>query len=210
MSDRDGNRARELIRKLNQARREQAKKIDILCNDMVFAHKDVVKQLGDLTFVVTFYESLLGETDLSGLLDRACKLIGLSLEGCHAAVFLLSSEGFEVHIVDDERPIEVGGGQLESCFSGEVVGEICRSSKVCRLEDMIEMGLEGNPKELGGISAVAVPLGPFSEGVGFVLVYRGAEAAITAGEIDKVNSISGGLYRAIESRRQIGSTSGVN
>ena len=210
MGDRDDNRARGLIRQLNLARREQAKKIDILCNDMVSANKDVVKQLGDLTFVVNFYESILGEEDLGGLLDRACELIGLSIEGCHVSVFLLSSEGFEVHIVDDERPIEVGGGQLESCFSGEVVGEICRSSKVCRLEDMIEMGLEGNPKELGGISAVAVPLGPFSEGVGFVLVYRGAEAAITAGEIDKVNSISGGLYRAIESRRQIGSTSGVN
>ena len=198
MSDKRDKSARELIKKLNRIRHEQAKKIDILCNDMVFAHKEMIEQIGNLTFAVNFYESILGETDLGSLLDRACGLIATSAVNSSVALLLRESEGFELHVVDDSRPIEIDARKLESYFSPELVDNICRANWVCSLEDMFEMGLAGNPAELGRISAAAVPLGRFGAAVGFVLIYRSADRPLRTGELDKVTAITAGLYRAIE------------
>ncbi|MHC4215473.1 MAG: hypothetical protein ACYSWP_19095, partial [Planctomycetota bacterium] len=71
MSKQQNKRALLAIRKLKRARDEQAGKIDILCNDIVSAHGDFVRQLDNLGFGVKFYESLLGESDTSGILGTA-------------------------------------------------------------------------------------------------------------------------------------------
>ena len=52
MNETRNKRVRSLVRKLNKVRKDQTKQIDILCNDMVSAHGDFVKQLKELTFAV--------------------------------------------------------------------------------------------------------------------------------------------------------------
>ncbi len=196
MENQTNKRALRTINKLNAIRHKQAQKIDLLCNDMVLAGKDVIDQLGLLTFTVDFYESIAGQLDISILLDKAARQVREFVEDCNVAIFLTNSNGFELHMADDS-PIEFDCSNIESYFTEEVVNEICRSNNICSMEDMCEIGLQGNPNVLGKISAAAVPLGRFSEPIGFILICRSINNKLTAKELDKVATITPGLRNAI-------------
>ena len=199
LDSQDNKRTRRLISKLNKIRHTQDRKIDILCNDMISAHRDFVKQLSSLNFTVDFYESILGQNDLGGLLNTAAERIKEYVADCNVAIFLLESEGFELHIVDQERPIDIDADSLESYFTPEVVRNICRSNRVNSLKDMFEMGLVGNVSDLSRISAAAVPLGRFGSGIGFILIYRGADKPLGCNDFEKLTTIQSGLCKTIES-----------
>ena len=154
-------KVRLLIRRLNKARRQQTKQIDILCNDMVSAHSDFVEQLKKLTFTVNFYHSLLGQSKPAALLDTAIEVIQSCAANSNVAIFLTESEGFQLHTTGQNKPTELNVAKLESYFTQELVDKICRANWVCSLDDMFEMGLEGNLAELGKISAAAIVLERF-------------------------------------------------
>lgn len=194
------DRARQLIRKLNRIRHEQAKQVDILCNDMVAAHSDFIKQIKSLNFGLSFYESILGANELNEILDATAAHVRAHISDSNVAVFLVDSAGFQIHIVDGDNPIGVDAVLIESYFGEEVINEICRSKKVSSLHDMIEMGLQGNPAILNKISAAAIPLGNLGQSAGFILVYRSADRKLTADELQKVLAITPGLRRAIKSQ----------
>lgn len=198
MDKEQNKQAQQVIAKLRTLTDEQAKKIDILCNDIIGAHGDFVRQLGNLAFVVESYESLLAQSDIGGLLATAAELIRGGVADCNVAVFLVDSGRFELHVVDEDSPIDIDRGRLESYFNPEVADSICRSNKVCSLEDMFEMGLIGNLSELGRICAAAVPLGRWGEAVGFILLYRRSENGFSRDELAKVVGITPGLCRAIK------------
>jgi len=191
-------RSQQVIAKLRTLADEQAKKIDILCNDIIGAHGDFVRQLGNFAFVVESYESLLEQMDVSELLAAATGLIRTAVADCNVAVFLADSGEFELHVVDEDSPIDIDRGRLESYFTSEVADSICRSNEVCSLEDMFEMGLIGNLSELGRICTAAVPLGRWGEAVGFILLYRRSENGFNRDELAKVVGIIPGLCRAIK------------
>ena len=199
MSTQPNKRALSAIRKLNKIRHSQNKKIDILCNNMVSAHADFVKQLKMLNFSMNTYESLLSQSDLTGLIDNAAGLIQDNIGGSNVAVFLASADGFELHLVNNDSPIDIDAEKLESYFTPEVVQNICKCNWVCTINDMFEMGLEGNLSVLNSISAAAVPLGRFGPTVGFILVYRSADEPLRPDELDRVAVIAPGLCGAIRS-----------
>lgn len=208
MDKEQNKRPQQVIAKLRTLTDEQAKKIDILCNDIICAHGDFVRQLGNLTFVVQTYESLLEQMDVSELLAAATGLIRTAVADCSAAVYLVDSGEFELHVVDEEAPIDIDRGGLESYFTSEVADSICRSNKVCSLEDMFEMGLIGNLSELGRICVAAVPLGRWGEAVGFILLYRRSENGFSRDELAKVVGITPGLCRAIKACQGRGARQG--
>ena len=205
---RDRNkRALKLVRKLNQIRHRQGQKIDILCNDIIGGQRDFVKQLRVLTFGVNFYESLLGHTDITSLLDSVGALVRERISGSNVAVFLIESHGFKLHMADDDQPIDVDAGKIESYFTEAVVNDICRSNRICTLEDMCHIGLQGNPNVLKKISAAAVPLGKFGDALGFVLVCRSADEPLKAEELKGIAAIVPGLSRAITAYTEVPTSS---
>ena len=190
-------RIRHLVGRLNKERRQQAKKIDILCNDMVSAQKDFVTQIQSLMFGVNFYEALIGQRSQSVLLDTAAVFIRENVSNANVAIFLLESNGFALHIVDEDKPIEIDAAKFESCFTSELVSDISRANHVCRLNDMFEMGLVGNPSEFGRISVAAIPLNRFCQPVGFILLYRASDNDFTNEELEGIAGIRAGLCSAI-------------
>jgi hypothetical protein len=74
---------------------------------------------------------------------------------------------------------------------------ICKSNKVCTLDEMFALGLQGNPIGLNQFSMVSVPLALPGLSLGFMLLYRPSENRLTADEIERVTSASYGLSRAI-------------
>jgi len=203
-------RLRLLVHKLNIERKRQAQKIDILCNDLIGAQRQFINKLRIISFIANFYESLLGIADLSTLLDTASRLIKDEIPNVSVTFFLRQSDNFELHMFESEPPLVLGKHHLEDCFTAELVEGICQSNKLCSLDEMFAMGLEGNLAELSKISAVAVPLGGLGQSLGFILMYRCSQEQLTSQESNRVSSITCGLGRAIQScRRQLQPVNGA-
>ena len=196
-------RLRRLTKQLNRERKQQAKKIDILCNDFIAAQKDFIKKLNIISFTASFYESILGATDLSNLLYTVVRLIKEELDDANVTFFLRQAENFELHMFESAGPITLEKQHLENCFSPELMDEICKSNKVCTLDDMFAMGLQGNLAGLNKVSAVTVPLGRLGSSLGFILVYRSSQNRITADNLNSICAVTSGLCRAIQSCREL-------
>ena len=196
-------RLRLLIKKLNKDRKKQALKTDILCNDLIAAQRNFIRRLNTISFAANFYESIIGTTDLSGLLYTTVKLIKEKNADVNVTFFLRQSDNFELHMFQSEQPIILEKQQLENSFTPELMDNICKSNKICTLDDMFAMGLEGNLIGLNKISAVTIPLGLLGSSLGFILIYCSSENKLTADEVSNISAITCGLSRAIESCRAL-------
>ena len=192
-------RLRLLIKELNKDRKKQNQKIDILCNDLIAAQRNFIKRLGIISFVANFYESIIGMTDLNKLLYTAVEFIKAENADVNTTFFLRQEENFELYMFESGRPIAIEKQYLEGCFTPELMGNISKSNKVCNLDDMFAMGLQGNLNELNKISAVTIPLGLLGSSLGFILVYHSSENKLTADEISRISAVISGLSRAITS-----------
>ena len=190
---------RLLIKKLNKKRKKQAKQIDILCNDFVGAQRDFIKSLKTISFIANFYESIIGITNLNSLLYSVVQLIKEENADANVTFFLRQSDNFELFMFESEEPIALEKQQLENSFTPELMDNICKSNKVCTLDDMFAMDLQGNLIGLNKISGVTIPLGQPGSSFGFVLVYRSSENKLTAEEINNISAVTCGLSRAIQS-----------
>jgi hypothetical protein len=198
-------RLRLLIKKLNKERKKQAQKIDILCNDIIGAQRDFIRRLNTISLTAHFYESIIGTTDLNSLLSTAVKLVKAENADANVAFFLRQADNFELHVFESGRPIAFEKEHLENCFSPELMDNVCKSNKVCTLDDMFAMGLQGNLIGLNKISAVTIPLGLLGSSLGFMLVYRPSEDKLTADEISRISAVTCGLSRAIVSCQALSS-----
>jgi hypothetical protein len=198
-------RLRLLIKKLNKDRKKQNQKIDILCNDLISAQRNFIKRLGIINFMVTFYESILGITDLNKMLYTAVEFIKAENEDVNITFFLRldsgTQENFELHTFENDQPTTIDKHYIENCFTQELMENISRSNKVCTLDDMYAMGLHGNLNELNKISPVTIPMGLVSSSLGFILVYRPSTNNLTCDEINRISAVINGLSKAIISCR---------
>jgi hypothetical protein len=70
---------------------------------------------------------------------------------------------------------------------------------VCTLDELFAMGLQGNLAGLNQVSVVTIPLGLLGSEMGFMVIYRPSKNTFTAGEIDRIRAVTGGLSQAIAS-----------
>jgi transcriptional regulator with GAF, ATPase, and Fis domain len=196
-------RLRLLIKQLNKKRKKQAKKIDILCNDFIGAQREFIKSLKTISFVANFYESIIGVTELNKLLYTAVKLIKEENTDANVTFFLRQSGNFELYMFESEQPITFEKQHLEDSFTAELMDAICKSNKVCTLDDMFAMGLQGNLVGLNKISGATIPLCLQGTSLGFILVCRSSDNKLTAEEINNISAVTCGLSRAIHSCQTI-------
>jgi hypothetical protein len=197
------DRLRSLIKKLNKERKKQNQKIDILCNDLIAAHRSFIKRLGIINFVANFYESIIGTTDINKLLCIAVEFFRAENANLNVSFFLRQEENFELHMFESDQPIVIEKQYIENCFTPELIGNVSNSNKICALEDMFAMGLQGNPNELNKISAVTIPLGLVGSSLGFILVYRSSQHKFTTDEIGRISAVTSGLSKAVTSCRKL-------
>jgi hypothetical protein len=192
-------RLRLLISKLNKERKKQAKKIDMLCNDLIAAQRDFIRRLSTISFAADFYKSIIGITDLDRLLSITDKLIKDEFANINVGFFLRNADSVKSHISESDKPIPLERKSLQNYFTDELVANICKSNKLCSIDDMFAMGLQGNLIELSKISAYAIPLSHLGSPLGFMLVYRSLENKLSPDELNKISAITCGLSRAIRS-----------
>ena len=199
MAIRHNKRALKVIRSLHSHQKKQAGKIDMLCKDMVSAHREFSTKLATVSFAASYYESLLGCTDLDDLQDTAIRCIRQAIKEADAAVFLLSENDFDVHMADTGVSDPVEKREFRHWFTREMVQNISQMNRICSLDQLLRMGLQGAPAVLKTISLAAIPLGRFGQSLGFVLVYRPAHRPLQSEELSRLAAVSTGLREAIQS-----------
>ena len=195
-------RLRLLIKKLNRERKRQASQIDILCNDLIGAQRTFVKRLDSVGFAASFYKSLLGATDLRTLLVRADQLIREELSEAAVTFFLRQPEGRALRAFNAHETLALDGRAIEDYFHPELTANIYRSNRSCTIDDLCEMGLQGNLKGLGDLSLATLPLNNLGRPLGFLLIARAMPSALTAEELHKLDLVTCGLSHAITACRQ--------
>jgi hypothetical protein len=198
MSQSERNRRlRLVVRKLNRERKRQAAKVDILCNDLVGALREFLRRLDGIGFAARFYKGLLGAMDLRTLLVRAGRLIHEELPGANVAFFVRQAEGCELHTVDRDLSAGPQDRPLEDYFTPELTAAVCKSNRLCTMDDLFGLGLDGNRKDLNGYSAATLPLNDLGRSLGFLLLSRSAAQPLSGEELDRVALIACGLSQAI-------------
>jgi len=198
-SEKREKRIRWLVRTLNRARKRQAGKIDILCNDFIGAQRNFIKKLDVIAYTADFYESMLGIKDLQTLLNKSRIHISEMVSDASVAFFFRNSTGFEKHIDPDPAENKTDGPIFHEAITDEVAADICTLNKICTLEELLAVGLVWNPKYLNKLTAVTIPLGKMGSCIGFILLYRVDGDRLNCSEINYVYSISSGLSRAVKS-----------
>ncbi len=202
MGTRHHKRALKVIRHLRSQQDIQGRKIDILCSDMVSAHIQFAQKQSRMNFAVSFYESILGCTDRETLLDSTIRCIEANVLDAGCAVFLLAEEGFSLHTGEGFSSGDIEKTHLQDWFAQPLIDQISQMNRICSLEQLLRMGLQGPPAMMKTLSAAAVPLGRFGHGLGFLFIYRHAEHPLMSEELSRIAAVSAGLREAIVRFRQ--------
>lgn len=194
-------RLRLLLTKLNKQRKQQAGKIDILCNDLISAQRAFIQRLYTISFAAEFYKSLLGSPDLNHLLARADRMIRRELPGTGVAFYLRQSDGCELHsfVGDEVFACEQQGPQ--EYLTPELIEGICKCNKTCTFAEIAALDPAGDYRGLRRYSIATLPLSDLGRSLGFLLLWRPSPLPVTPEDTDRIESVMCGLSQAIRGTR---------
>ena len=191
-------RLRAVVKQLNAERKRHAMKVDILCNDLVESQKQFISRLNTIDFSSGFYESIIGATELDKLFNQAAGMIESQVFGAEVAFFLRKNNRIDIYPNRDWGNVSEEFRDIKNRMNLSLANRICNANKVCGLEEIFAMDVDGCPEGAGKLSAAAFPIG-MVKACGFMLVSRDGDNPLDSGEIANIAAITGGLSKAVES-----------
>ena len=206
----NNTRFRQFVHNLNKARKLQAKKIDILCNDILGAHKKFINSLDKISFTADFYEAIIGQANLEQLLQKSCELIHNQIDNCGIAILLIEQDRLEDFIFEHDKSKSIDPKHIRESFDRETVINIAKSNKVCTTEDMCKAGLQINPVKFGSLDTFGIPLESEGLPIGMILLYRQKMHGKNWTGAEKVTTITSGFSKAVKACRKTPQLATVN
>jgi hypothetical protein len=195
------SKTRQLVRKLNNIRRIQKQKIDILCNDIITAHGVFINNLKSFRFAADFYENLLDAMNLDALAASAGEFFAENIEGCSIAIIFTTPDAPEIHFYSKDPRLEDIPSHLSLHLTAKMVESVCQSSRICSADELCRMGFSAGPAVLKRISLAAIGLNNAGPALGMILLYRSADKPLCNSELSQVASVVKGLSRAVKALR---------
>jgi len=202
------SKLRQLIRKLNNIRRIQKQKIDILCNDIIAAHGTFINHLKSFRFAADFYENLLGATNLDSLAGSAGAFFAENIADCSIAIIFTAGDALhqqqseasapQIHFYSKDSRLEDIPSHIGPVLTAKMVEAVCQNSKVCSADDLCKMGFFAGPAVLKRISLAAIGLNNTGPALGMILLYRCADSPLCDSELSLVSSVVKGLAKAVK------------
>jgi hypothetical protein len=194
-------RLRELVHSVNRQRKIQARKIDILCTDMVTAHRAIIDRLESLTFITRVHESLIGCSSTQEVLAGVSALFAERFGECGIALVTLDADG--VTVCDTHVGLSDEVKELPSYFTAENIRAICAANRACTLPEMLELPAEIPPKTVEKATAVAVPMRNGREAIGLVLLYNDVERQLPPRLIHTAAAVAPAVGRVLAAAKPV-------
>ena len=191
-------RLRVLVRELNQQRKQQGQKIDILCHDLITAQREFIKRLEQISFTSMFYRSMLGVSDVDTVLHIAGTFFSDMLPDARVYCWIKRNPKWDCRLLWDGFQIEHESEALERYFSDEVIQDICLSRHCCALGDCVQKGLSISAEIEARYSVAVLPLFDKWRSVGAILIYGDSEHPLENKNIERIEYVTSGLSKAIE------------
>jgi DNA-binding response OmpR family regulator len=174
-------RLRDVCRRLNRARHDVSRQVDLLCNDLVHAYQDMAQQLNVTQNAAEFAQSLAGELDVEGVLRRTMEWILKKLGPVNAAIYLPNGDDQFALGAYLNLDTQVDAPLIETL--GKTIVPQARGSTALTLEEdrvIRELfGEDGTP--LFGRQWLAIGCNTPRECLGVLVVFRSKSAAGMSG-----------------------------
>ena len=191
------NRIRLLAKNLNRRRKKQAMQIDLLCNDIINAHKDFLETVRTLTFTSEFYESLIGHIDLDNLFRTCAFMLQKHIPNANIVFFINEHNRFQSYAFDCNVNETDEACRLEQYFTSELVEAIINTNRSCNIDELLQMGLQINPAILKNSFVITVPIAANGSLTGLILLYKFSSQPFDQRQIRLLCSVRRGLSRAV-------------
>lgn len=189
---------RQLVRKLNNIRRIQKQKIDILCNDIIAAHGTFINHLKGFRFAADFYENLLGAANLDSLAASAGEFLAENLADCSIVIIFTTPDAPQIHFYSKDPRLEDIPSHIGPDLTAKMVESVCQSSQICCADDLCRMGFFAGPAVLKRISLAVIGFNNTGPALGMILLYRCADKPFCDSELSAVSSVVEGLAKAVK------------
>ena len=93
------------------------------------------------------------------------------------------------------------GTRLHECFDPELVESICKHNRPCTLEEILDLGANGDLAALRRFSLVTLPLSDLGRSLGFVLIYCPGPQVLNMADVRRVVPVMRGLAQAVRAVR---------
>lgn len=194
-------RLRRLCKKLNAARVEVSKQVDILCNDLVTAYQELACQMQNVVQTSEFSGLVKDELDLEALLRVTLEHLMAKLGPSNAAIFLPATM--------DEYSL--GGYVNYDCTSesADILLEHLADTlapRVATADDLvhlttredIERWIGEDAGQLGDSGVLAVPCMSEGECLAVLVLFRDVDQPFEEEHLDRVSSLAPMLGEALE------------
>ena len=198
MKEERNSKLRQLVRKLNNIRRIQKQKIDILCNDIITAHGAFINNLKSFRFAADFYENLLGATNLDAIAVSAGEFFAENIAGCSTAIIFTTPDAPQIHFYSKDPQLEDIPSHIGPDLTAKMVESVCQSSQICSADDLCRMGFFAGPAVLKRISLAAIGLNNTGPALGMILLYRSSDKPLSPSELSVASSVVKGLAKAVK------------
>lgn len=183
-------RLRDVVKRLNRARKTVSKKVDLLCNDLVHAYTDLAKQLDEVRTQESF-RSLIGSArDLEQML-------------CHSMDWLLRKAGYcniAIYLVGDDQQYELGAymkytipgtKELTSAMRDGIVRHVVRDGFVAAAgTDLLEMLTADEIAALHGQTLMGTTCSYLGESLAAIVLYRDEKSPFARDDEQMLKSIA--------------------
>lgn len=194
-------RLRRLCKKLNAARIEVSKQVDILCNDLVTAYQELACQMQNVVQTSEYSGLVKDELDLEALLRVTLEHLMAKLGPANAAIFLPSTmdEYSLGGYVNYDRTSDSADFLLEH-LGDTLAPRIAAHDDLVHLtcRDDIERWIGEDAGQLGDSGLLAVPCMSDDECLAVLVLFRDVDQPFEEDHLDRVSSLGPMLGEALE------------
>lgn len=194
-------RLRRLCKKLNAAREEVSKQVDVLCNDLVTAYQELACQMQNVVQSSEYGNLIKDELDLEALLRKTLEHLMAKLGPSNAAIFLPATM--------DEYSL---GGYVNYDCTKEAADLLLEhladhlAPRVATQDDMVHLTQRADIERwigedagmLGDANLLAVPCMYDGECLAVLVLFRDVDQPFAEEHLDRVSSLAPILGEALE------------
>ncbi|MBB6430006.1 response regulator [Algisphaera agarilytica] len=194
-------RLRRLCKKLNAAREEVSKQVDILCNDLVTAYQELACQMQNVVQTSEFDSVVQDELDLEALLRKTLEHLMAKLGPANAAIFLPATmDEYSLGGYVNYDCTKESADMLLQQLADSLAPRVAAHQDMIHLteREAIERWIGQDAGMLGDSELLAVPCMHDDECLAVLVLFRDVDQPFVEEHLDRVSALGPLMGESLE------------